>query len=95
MVLSFIIAAGSRQRRHSQVRVPRNSRPYLTLSDWRLIQPGGPGPRIYIPQEHGSPVISPALSSLSIASYDSQDYGGSIRTRLHAELLSTSTRSAE
>jgi hypothetical protein len=34
--LSFIIAAGPRQRRHSQVRVPWDSRPYFTVSDLRL-----------------------------------------------------------
>jgi hypothetical protein len=31
--LSFTIAAGPRQRRHSRVRVPWDSRPYFTLSD--------------------------------------------------------------
>jgi hypothetical protein len=55
----FTIAAGSRQRSHSQVRVPRDSRPYFTVSDSRLPQPGGPGPRIYIPQEQGGPDIPP------------------------------------
>jgi hypothetical protein len=48
---SFIFAAGRRQRSHSQVRVPRDSWPYFTISDWRLPQPGGPGPRIYIPRK--------------------------------------------
>jgi hypothetical protein len=38
-------------------------------------QPGGPGPRTYIPQ---------VLGSLFVASYDSQGYGGIIWTRLHA-----------
>jgi hypothetical protein len=33
--------------------------PHFTLSDSRLPQPGGPGPRIYIPQEQGGPVIPP------------------------------------
>jgi hypothetical protein len=32
--------------------------------------------RIYIPQEQGGPVITPALCSLSVAIYDSQGYGG-------------------
>jgi hypothetical protein len=31
----------------------------ILLSHLRLPQPGGPGPRIYIPQEQGGPVISP------------------------------------
>jgi hypothetical protein len=55
----FIIAAGPRQRSHSQVQVQRDSRPCFTVSDSRLPQPGVPAPRIYIPQEQGSPVISP------------------------------------
>jgi hypothetical protein len=44
---------------HSQVRVPRDSWPYFTVLDSRLPQPGGPSPRIYIPQEQGGPVIPP------------------------------------
>jgi hypothetical protein len=56
--LSFTIAVGLSQRRHSRVRVPRNSWLYFTVSDSRLPQLGMPGPRIYIPQEQGVPVIS-------------------------------------
>jgi hypothetical protein len=37
----------------------RGTRAYFTLSDSRLSQPGGPGARIYIPQEQGGPVILP------------------------------------
>jgi hypothetical protein len=37
---------------HSHVWVPRDPLPYLRLS-----QPGQPGPRVYIPQEQGGPVI--------------------------------------
>jgi hypothetical protein len=59
MGLSFTIAAGPRQRSHSQVRVPRYSWTHFTLTDSRLPQPGGPGSRIYIPQEQGGPVITP------------------------------------
>jgi hypothetical protein len=62
--LSFTIAAGPRQRSHSQVRVQLNSRPYFTVSDRRVPQTGGSGPRIYIPQ---------ALGSLLVAYYDSQE----------------------
>jgi hypothetical protein len=40
-----------RQRSHAQVRVPRGSWPYFTVSDLRLPKPGGPGLCIYIPQE--------------------------------------------
>jgi hypothetical protein len=79
--LSFTAAGGPRQCSHSRVRVPRDDH---TLSDSRLSQPGGPGPHIYIPQEQGGPVIPPStLGSLFVASYDSQGYGGGIRTRLH------------
>jgi hypothetical protein len=59
MGLSFTVAAGPRQRSHSQVRVPWDSWPYFTVSDSRLPQSGGPGPRIYILQEQGGPVIPP------------------------------------
>jgi hypothetical protein len=60
MGLSFTIAAGPRQRSHSQVRVPRDSWPYFTVSDSRRPQPGGPSPRIYIAQEQGGLVIPPS-----------------------------------
>jgi hypothetical protein len=57
--LSFTIAAGPRQCSNSRIRVERNSRQYFTVSDSRLPQPGGPGPRIFILQEQSGPVISP------------------------------------
>jgi hypothetical protein len=57
--LPFTIAAGPRQCSHSWVRFPLDSSTYFTVSDSRLPQPGGPGPRIYIPQEQGGPVILP------------------------------------
>jgi hypothetical protein len=59
MDLSFTIAAGPRQRSHSQVRIPRDSWPHFTVSDLRLPQPGGQSPHIYIPQEQGGLVIPP------------------------------------
>jgi hypothetical protein len=59
MGLSFIVAAGPRHRIHSQVLVPRDTWLHCTVSDSRLLQPGGPGPRIYIPQEQGEQVITP------------------------------------
>jgi hypothetical protein len=59
MGLSFTIAAGSRQRSHSQVRVSRDSLPYFTVSYSRLPQPEGPGQRIYVAQEQGCLVIPP------------------------------------
>jgi hypothetical protein len=85
MGLSSTIAAGSRQRSHSQVRVPRDSWPHFIVSDSRLLQLGGPGPRIYIPQEQGARLYPQALGSLFIASYDSQGYGGGIRPGLHTK----------
>jgi hypothetical protein len=60
--LSFTIAVGTR---HSRVRVPRDTSPYFTVSDSRFPQPGGPGFRIYIPQEQGSPVIPPGTIPFS------------------------------
>jgi hypothetical protein len=59
MGLLFIVAAGPRQRSHSQVWVPRDLWPHFTASDSRLPQPGGLGFRIYIPQEQGGLVIPP------------------------------------
>jgi hypothetical protein len=82
MGLSFTIAAGPRQRSHSQVLVPRDSWPHFTVSDSRLPQPWGPGSRIYILQEYGGPVIPPDTGSFFVVSYLSQGYGGSIRPRL-------------
>jgi hypothetical protein len=48
----------------------------------RLPQPGGPGHRIYIPRKVAQ-IYPWALGSLSVASSDSQSYGGSILSRLH------------
>jgi hypothetical protein len=57
--LSFIIAADPRQRSHSRVRVPRDSWPRFTVPDSRQPQTWRQGPRAYIPQEQGGPVIPP------------------------------------
>jgi hypothetical protein len=73
----------ARQCSHSQVWFPRDSRPHFTVSDSRLSQPGWPGPRIYIPQEQGGPVIPQPLGSLFVASCESQGYDLDIRPRLH------------
>jgi hypothetical protein len=59
--LPFTVAAGPRQHSNSWVWVPRDSWPYYTVSDSRLPQPGGPAPRIYIPQEQGVPGIPPGI----------------------------------
>jgi hypothetical protein len=59
----------------------RRTREHTLLSHLRLPQPGGPGPRIYIPQEHDGPAMPPrALGSLYDVSYDSQVYGAGILT---------------
>jgi hypothetical protein len=52
----------------------RRTRNHTLLSHFRLPQLGGPGARIYIPQEQGGPVIPPGTGSLYVASYDSQGY---------------------
>jgi hypothetical protein len=59
MDLSFTIAAGPHQHSHSRVRVPRDSWSNFTVSASILLQPGGPGARIYIHQEQWGPVIPP------------------------------------
>jgi hypothetical protein len=64
-VLSFTIPSGPRQRSHSRASVPRDSWPYFTLSDSRLSQLGGSGPR-YITQEQGGPVILPGTGIPSL-----------------------------
>jgi hypothetical protein len=50
----------------------RRTHDHTLMSHLRLPQPGGPGPRIYIPQEQGCPVIPPGTGFPFIASYDSQ-----------------------
>jgi hypothetical protein len=61
--LSFTIA-DLRQRSHSQVGVPQDSWPHFTVSDSRVLQPGGPDPCIYIPQEQSGHLYIRALISL-------------------------------
>jgi hypothetical protein len=61
------------------------TRNHTLLSHLRLPQPGGPGPRIYIAQEQGGPVIPPGTGFplnrlLRLAPYHSQGYGGGIIT---------------
>jgi hypothetical protein len=57
----------------------RETHGHILLSQIRdSPQPGGPGPRIYIPKNQGGPVIPKALGSLFVTSYDSEDYGGGI-----------------
>jgi hypothetical protein len=44
---------------------------------------GGPGPQIYTPRKRVARLYPYTLGSFSVASYDSQGYGGVIRPRLH------------
>jgi hypothetical protein len=44
----------------------RRTHDHILLSHLRLSQPGGPGPRIYIPQEQGGPVISQGTGLVSL-----------------------------
>jgi hypothetical protein len=74
LVLARAVTLGSKSRRIHD---------HILLSHLRLPQPGGPGPRIYIPQEQGGPVIPPGTGFPFVASYDSQGFGGGILTRLH------------
>jgi hypothetical protein len=53
---------------------------HILLSHLSLPQPGGPGPRIYIPQKQGGPVIPPGTGFLFLASYNSQGCSGGILT---------------
>jgi hypothetical protein len=83
MGLSFTFVVGPRQHSYSRLGDPRDSWPYFTISDSRRPKPGGPGPRIYIPQEQGGPIMPPGIGSLFFFSYDLQGYGGGTRIHLH------------
>jgi hypothetical protein len=76
--LPFKIAAGPRQRSHSQVRVPQDPQPHFTVSDSRLPEPGGPSPRIYNAQERGGPVM-PTGTGFQFR----LGYGGGIQPHFH------------
>jgi hypothetical protein len=64
--LSFKIADFLRRRSHSRDKDPRDSWSYFTVSDSRLLQPGGLGPHIYTPQEQGGAVIPPRTFSIQM-----------------------------
>jgi hypothetical protein len=59
---------------------------HILLSHLRLSQPGGPGSRIYIPQERGFSVIPPDTGFPFHRLLQFAGYGGGILTRLHAGL---------
>jgi hypothetical protein len=69
-------------RSHSWFRIPRDSWPYFAVSDSKFPQPEGQGPRIYIRQEQGGPVISPDTGFPFRHLLRPQGYGGGIRTLL-------------
>jgi hypothetical protein len=58
MGLPFTVAAGL-ARAVVLGSESRGTHDHILLSQIRDSQPGGAGPRIYIPQEHGGPVITP------------------------------------
>jgi hypothetical protein len=88
MGLSIITAAGPRQRNHSWVRVSWDSWVYFTLSASRFPQPGGPGPRIHIPQEQGGPLIPADTEFLFRRLLRLVGLRWRYRTRLHTGLNS-------
>jgi hypothetical protein len=79
LCLSYTISAGPRQRSHSQIRVPRNSRPYFTVSDsrfprtWKTRSPylylPGTGWPNYTPR-HWVPFSSPTTRWATVEVFD-------------------------
>jgi hypothetical protein len=85
--LSFTFAAGPRQRSHSHVRVPRHYDHTLLSQIRGSPNLGGQVPIFISPRNRVAQLYLQALDSLFVASYDSQGYGGGIRTRLHTGSL--------
>jgi hypothetical protein len=83
MSLSFTIVAGLRQRSQPRVRVPRDSPSYFTVLDSELPNMEGQVPAFVFLGERVTQLYPQAMSSIFVASYDSQGYGLYIRTRLH------------
>jgi hypothetical protein len=66
----------------------RGTQDHILLSHFlRLLNLEGQIPIFISPSDGGVHLYSRALGSLSVASYDSQGYGGDILTRLHTGLL--------
>jgi hypothetical protein len=62
----------------------RGTQDHILLSKFlKCPQPGGPGPRIYFPQEQDGLIIPPGTEFPSVASYDSQFDRRGILSRLH------------
>jgi hypothetical protein len=83
MGVSFAIAAGPRQRSHSQVSVRRDSWPHFTVSDSRLPNLTGRVPAFISPMNKVAQLWPQAMGSLFFASYDSQGYGEGVQPCLH------------
>jgi hypothetical protein len=83
MGLSFTIAAGPRQRSHSHVHVCGTHDQSLLshIQDFPNLE--GQIPVFISPRNSVAQLYPQALGSFSVASYDSQGYGGGIRPRLH------------
>jgi hypothetical protein len=63
-VIYSYIFYGPCQSNHSWSK-SRRTHDYILLSHVRVPQTGGPGPRIYIPQERGGPVVPPGTGFYS------------------------------
>jgi hypothetical protein len=81
--VSFTIVAGPRQCSYSLVE-SRRTHDHILLSQTRD-SPNleGQVPVFISPRNRVAKLHPQALDSLFVASYDSQGYGGGIRTRLH------------
>jgi hypothetical protein len=66
MCLSFTIVAGSRQRRHSWVRVPRDSWQYFTISDIDFPNLEGQVPVLIFPRKRTAQLYPQALGGPNI-----------------------------
>jgi hypothetical protein len=81
MGLSFAIAAGPRQRSHSQDPLPRDSDQILLSQIRDSPNMEGQVPVFTYPKNRVAQLYPQALGSLSVAFYDSQGYSGGIRPR--------------
>jgi hypothetical protein len=84
--LSYTIAAGPHQRSHSESESCRTHDHILLSQIPDCPNLGRQVPVFTFPRNTMAQLHSQALGSLSVASYDSQGYGGGIRTHLHAEI---------
>jgi hypothetical protein len=88
--LSFTIAAGPRQR--ILCSGCHGTHDHILLSQIRdFLNLEGHVPVFTSPRNRVAQVYSLALGSLSFASYNSQGYGGGIRTRLHTGITNKIT----